>query len=49
LDGDIKAAELLLDRAYGKVVTPIAETDSEGKDKEHQVLELPNGAKITIG
>jgi hypothetical protein len=27
----------------------IANTDSEGKDKEHQVLELPNGAKITIG
>jgi hypothetical protein len=47
--GDVRAAEVLFDRAYGKVVTTIAATDSEGKDKDTQVLELPNGAKITIG
>lgn len=46
LDGDIKAAELLLDRAYGKVVTPIAETDSEGKDKDTIAIIAPEGFSI---
>lgn len=47
LDGDIKAAELLLDRAYGKVVTPIAETDSEGKDKDTKpVMSLDDALKV---
>jgi hypothetical protein len=46
LDGDIKAAELLLDRAYGKVVTPIANTDSEGKDVAQLNIIAPVGLKL---
>ena len=39
-----------LSRVHGDYApTKLAATDSEGKDKEQQVLELPNGAKITIG
>ena len=49
MEGNIEAAKLIFDRTFGKVVTTIAETNSEGKDKDTQVLELPNGAKITIG
>jgi hypothetical protein len=46
LDGDIKAAELLLDRAYGKVVTPVATTDSEGKDIAQLNIIAPVGLKL---
>lgn len=32
--GDVRAAEVLLDRGYGKATHKLALTDAEGKDKE---------------
>ncbi len=44
-----RAMEMLKQMLGYDKPTKVAATDSEGKDKDTHVLELPNGSKITIG
>lgn len=43
--GDVRAAEVLLDRAYGKSISKVAQVDSEGKDVPFQLIFQPAAKK----